>query len=137
MKDGATNDVFLADVRFLSPEEGGRKGLPFVTWEIHDERLVPPPINKRSRYYLPDARFDDLPSPSDVLYGLFIEWLDASADGLEYRVYFKLRVDESGEFTQQLHPGSLFQLFEGRRLVARGRVTDGPFELPRMLALSI
>lgn len=131
-------NVFTADVTFLSREEGGRERPPFQRWEIRDALRVPLPIGKRSGSYLPDARFDDLPDePPNVMYGLLIEWIDASEDGLRCHMQFVLRADETGEFAQQLHQGSRFQLFEGHKLVARGRITEGPFELPHMLAVGV
>jgi hypothetical protein len=70
-----------------------------------------------------------------VLYGLFIEWIDASEDGLQCRMQFAFRADDTGEWAQRLHPGSRFQLFEGSHLVATGRITEGRFELPHMFAV--
>lgn len=126
-------DVFSAHLAFLSREEGGRERTPFLRWELREGRRVPPPLEKRSGNYLPDARFDDLPEPADVVYGLYIEWLDASEDGLQCHMQFAFRTDHSGEWAQRLRQGSKFRLFEGPYLVARGHITGGPFDLPRTL----
>lgn len=130
-------NVFRADVTFLSRGEEGRKHSPFERWELCDGRRVPPPLGKRFGHYWPDARFDDLPQPANVMYGLFIEWMDASEDGLQCRMQFAFRADDTGEWARQLHPGTGFQLFEGTKLVANGRITEGPFELPHMLAVGV
>jgi len=110
---------------------------PFERWKIRDQRRVPPPAGERVGHYLPDATFDDLPQPPRVVFGLFIEWIDASEDALHCRAQFALRADHTGELARHLHPGSLFQLFEGHMLVANGCVTEGPFELPQMLAMGL
>lgn len=130
-------DVFSAEVRFLSREEGGRNRSPFERWELREGQRLPPAIGDRSGHYLPDARFDDLPHPPDVVYGLFIEWISASEDGLRCHMQFAFRADESGDLARQLHRGSRFQLFEGRTVIATGRINDGPFESSHMLVLGL
>jgi hypothetical protein len=130
-------NVFTADVTFLSCEEGGRKHSPFERWELRDGRRVPPPLGQRFGHYFPDARFDDLPEPANVMYGLYIEWIDTSEDALRCHMQFAFRADDTGEWARQLHEGSEFKLFEGPHLVARGRITGGPLELPHMLAVGV
>lgn len=122
-------NVFSAEVTFLRPDEGGRPlPPPIVNWELRDGRRVPPPKEQRSGYYWPDSRFDDLRGSPELFYGLFIEWTEASEDGLDCRMKFALRADDSGEWAQQLHIGSRFQLFEGPNLVATGHITGGPMD---------
>ena len=92
-----------ADISWLSPTEGGRKNLPTVT--VY--RTVP--------------RFEEDPNGVRGTWDMNVEFLTAPSEAVQSaRVSF---VSEAAPH-ELLHSGSRFELTEGRKVVARGRVRD-------------
>lgn len=117
----------LAKVVFtpMPPEKGRISHLPFDSWPIEHGKRVPPP-DQHGMHFLPDLRFDEDPHRADYVLGLWIEWLEVSADGRGATIRFALRADDDGSFTKYLHPGSTFELFFGRWKEAHGEIFSGP-----------
>jgi translation elongation factor EF-Tu-like GTPase len=103
---------FEAEVRFLGPEEGGRKGPP-------------------AQGYRPDLHFDD--DETNELWMIWPRFLDPSGDELPdgalipqcAKAQFYIVNDELRRsiHRKRIHEGLRFEICEGPRRVAFGRVT--------------
>lgn len=96
----------LAEVSWIRPEEGGRNS--------------PPPGPRYITVAKLEALADRWP---DEAWSLVVEWRGTSEDVWRIKGHVRFLVDEAPDHL--LVPGSRFELFEGRRLVARGCVLEG------------
>lgn len=93
-----------AEIRWLTPLEGGRKNLP------------------AARTYRSVPRFDEDPNGVRGVWDINVEFVDmpTSTRPSMARIYF---LSEKAP-ADLLHSGSRFHLTEGRKVVARGQVCD-------------
>jgi hypothetical protein len=91
------------ELQWLTHEEGGRKT---------------PPLGPT---YMTVAKLEALAERwPDEAWSIVAEWSGHPSDGLRTRACLRFLVEGGPEHL--LVPGSTFELYEGRRMVARGRV---------------
>jgi hypothetical protein len=93
------------ELQWLRPEEGGRK--------------APPPGPTYTTVAKLEALADRWP---DEAWSIVAEWGGPPNDELRTKATMRFLVEGGPEHL--LAPGSNFELYEGRRLVARGRVLE-------------
>src|SRR5438034_8831050 len=97
--------VAKLQLRWLTPEEGGRKSGP-----------PPGPM------YVPTARFAE--DPIDRQFSISLRRLDNTTDGKEWRDTELMFVfpESNSDAVKRLVSGSVLKIHEGQRIVAEGQV---------------
>jgi hypothetical protein len=97
--------VAKLQLRWLTPEEGGRKSGP-----------PPGPV------YVPTARFAD--DPIDHQFSIGLRRLDNSTDSKEWKdtELMLLSPESNPDAVKRLTSGSVLKIHEGRRVVADGKI---------------